>query len=116
MTIPGIHQYRAVTSPVRGAAAEARGLKRADSDNEARRTCHTMKPEKRTPVEKVAAEPYDFSLFLAGLMANRILFAGARLPEFKVELIGFVAVMVLVTLGPLLVFSPALERGRTRLT
>jgi hypothetical protein len=31
---------------------------------------------------------------LAGMMANRIFYAGAKLPEFKVELIGLVAVMV----------------------
>jgi hypothetical protein len=49
---------------------------------------------------------------LAGLMANRIFFAGAALPEFKVELIGIVAVMVFVILGPLLVFGPKLEAAR----
>jgi hypothetical protein len=46
---------------------------------------------------------------LAGLIANRIFFAGATLPQFKVDLIGLVAVMVLAILGPLLVFSPKLE-------
>ena len=46
---------------------------------------------------------------LAGLMANRIFYAGATLPQFKVELIGLVAVLVFVVLGPLLVFSPQLE-------
>ena len=46
-------------------------------------------------------------VMLAGLMANRIFYAGAKLPEFKVELIGLVAVMVFAVLGPLLVFSPA---------
>jgi hypothetical protein len=49
---------------------------------------------------------------LAGLMANRIFYAGARLPEFKVELIGIVAVMVFALLGPLLVFSPQLEAAK----
>jgi hypothetical protein len=49
---------------------------------------------------------------LAGLMANRIFYAGARLPEFKVELIGLVAVMVFALLGPLLVFSPQLEAAK----
>ena len=49
---------------------------------------------------------------LAGLMANRIFYAGARLPEFKVELIGLVAVMVFALLGPLLVFGPQLEAAK----
>jgi hypothetical protein len=45
---------------------------------------------------------------LAGMMANRIFYAGAKLPEFKVELIGLVALMVFAILGPLLVFTPKL--------
>jgi hypothetical protein len=51
---------------------------------------------------------------LAGLMANRIFYAGARLPEFKVELIGLVAVLVLGILGPLLVFSPRLAAAKRK--
>jgi hypothetical protein len=46
---------------------------------------------------------------LAGMIAERIFFAGAELPEFKVELAGMVGVMVFVILGPLLVFSRQLE-------
>ena len=42
---------------------------------------------------------------LAGFMANRIFYAGAKLPDFKVELFGTVAALVFVILGPLLVFS-----------
>ena len=49
---------------------------------------------------------------LAGMMANRIFYAGAKLPEFKVELIGLVALMVFAILGPLLVFSPQLEAAK----
>ena len=49
---------------------------------------------------------------LAGMMANRIFYAGASLPEFKVDLIGLVAVMVLAVLAPLLVFSPRLEAAK----
>ncbi len=48
---------------------------------------------------------------LAGFMANRIFFAGAELPEFRLELIAVVALMVFVILGPLLVFSGQLERA-----
>ena len=46
---------------------------------------------------------------LAGVMANRILYNGAKLPEFKLELIGLVAFMVFAILGPLLVFTPQIE-------
>jgi hypothetical protein len=49
---------------------------------------------------------------LAGRMANRIFFAGAKLLEFKLELIGIVTVLVFVILGPLLLFSPQLEAAR----
>lgn len=45
---------------------------------------------------------------LAGMMANRIFFAGATLPDFQVELIGLVAIMIFAVLGPLLVFTPRL--------
>jgi hypothetical protein len=51
-------------------------------------------------------------VLLAGLMANRIFYAGATLPQFKVELIGLVAVMVFAVLGPLLVFAPHLEAAK----
>lgn len=45
---------------------------------------------------------------LAGMMADRIFFMGAKLPEFKLELIGIVFLMVFFILGPLLVFAPRL--------
>ena len=46
---------------------------------------------------------------LAGMIADRIFYAGAQLPQFKVELIGVVALLVFAILGPLLVFSRRLE-------
>jgi hypothetical protein len=49
---------------------------------------------------------------LAGLMASRIFHAGAKLPDFKVELIGLVGVLVFALLGPLLVFSRQLEAAK----
>ena len=49
---------------------------------------------------------------LAGMIANQIFYAGARLPDFKLELIGLVAVMVFVVLGPLLVFAPQLAAAK----
>lgn len=51
---------------------------------------------------------------LAGNFANQIFYAGARLPEFKIELIGLVAVMVFAVLGPLLVFSLPLADAKRR--
>lgn len=51
-------------------------------------------------------------VMLAGLMANPIFFAGAKLTDFKMEIIGFVAVLLLIVLGPLLVFSPSLMRAK----
>ncbi len=51
-------------------------------------------------------------ILLAGLMADRIFYAGAKFPEFKVEVIGLVAVMVFAILGPLLVFTPKLAAAK----
>ena len=51
---------------------------------------------------------------LAGLIADQIFFAGAKLPAFKLELVGLVAVLVFAILGPLLVFSPQLVAARRR--
>ncbi|PYJ06907.1 MAG: hypothetical protein DMF06_17150, partial [Verrucomicrobia bacterium] len=39
-------------------------------------------------------------------------FAGARLPAFKLEIIGLVSVMVFAILGPMLVFLPRLAAAR----
>jgi hypothetical protein len=49
---------------------------------------------------------------LAGTMANQIFFAGAKLPQFKVEIIAMVAVMLFAVLGPLLVFIPVLGHAK----
>ncbi len=49
---------------------------------------------------------------LSGMIANHIFFAGAKLPEFKMELIGLVAVMVFAVLGPLLIFAPKLMAAK----
>ena len=51
-------------------------------------------------------------ILLAGLMANRIFYAGASLPQFKVELIGLVTVMILAVLGPLFAFTRQLEAAK----
>jgi hypothetical protein len=49
---------------------------------------------------------------LAGLMANPIFFAGAKLTDFRMETIGAVVWLLLIVLGPMLVFSPALMRAK----
>ena len=53
---------------------------------------------------------------LAGLLANRILYLKAALPEFMVEIAVMVAFMLCLALGPILVFTPQLaEVKRTGL-
>jgi hypothetical protein len=49
---------------------------------------------------------------LAGLMARRVFYAGVPLPEFKLELIGVVVVLIFAILGPLLVFTPQLAAAK----
>jgi hypothetical protein len=49
---------------------------------------------------------------LAGWIANRIFFQGATLPEFKVEVVAVVALLLLVVLGPLLLFMSHLSAAR----
>jgi hypothetical protein len=49
---------------------------------------------------------------LAGLIANRIFFQGATLPDFKVELLVIVLFLLFVVLGPLLFFTPHLSAAR----
>ncbi len=49
---------------------------------------------------------------LAGALANRILFLGAKLPQFKFEIGSLVLFMLCVIVGPLLVFVPQLAQTR----
>jgi hypothetical protein len=49
---------------------------------------------------------------LAGLIANRIFFRGATLLDFKVELAVVPAFLLLIVLGPLLLFMPCLAEAR----
>jgi hypothetical protein len=53
-------------------------------------------------------------VMVAGNIANKIFFLGAELPQFKVDLIAMVAVMVFAILGPTLVFAPKLEAAKRR--
>lgn len=49
---------------------------------------------------------------LAGTIADKIFFAGATLPQFKVEIVALVSVMLFAVLGPLLVFIPVLSHAK----
>ncbi len=49
-------------------------------------------------------------VLLAGLIADRIFFDGATLPQFKMEIFGGVAVLVLLVLFPLMAFLGQLAR------
>jgi len=49
---------------------------------------------------------------LAGMIANRIFFQGATLPDFKAELVVVVAFLLVLVLGPLLLFVPHLSAAR----
>ena len=51
-------------------------------------------------------------ILLAALIADRIFFEGAKLPQFTVEIISAVAVLVFVVLCPLLVFAGQLSRAK----
>ncbi len=51
---------------------------------------------------------------LAGYLANRILFLGATLVQFKAELAIMVSFMLCVALGPLLVFAPQLAQAKRK--
>ena len=51
---------------------------------------------------------------LSGMIANRIFYEGAKLLEFKVEIVGTVGLLVFAVLGPLLVFTPQLRVARRK--
>ena len=78
-----------------------------------------MHPDRAGGLGFLGSVAYAFSpvllaqgAMLAGMIANQIFYAGATLPEFKVELIGMVALMVFAILGPMLVFGPKLEAAK----
>ncbi len=51
-------------------------------------------------------------VLVAGFIANRIFFDAARLPDFKAQLAVVVAFLLVVVLGPLLLFTPHLGLAR----
>jgi hypothetical protein len=49
---------------------------------------------------------------VAGFIANRILHEGAKLPDYRIELVGMTAFLLVIVLGPLCVFVPKLNRAK----
>ncbi len=49
---------------------------------------------------------------VAGLIANRIFYLGAALPDFKIEIAVLVVFLLGIVLGPLLVFAPQLAQAK----
>jgi hypothetical protein len=51
-------------------------------------------------------------VMLAGLIANRIFYLGAALPDFKVEIAAIVVFLMCLVLGPFLAFAPQLAAAK----
>jgi hypothetical protein len=51
-------------------------------------------------------------VLLAGVLANQIFHAGAKLTDFRLEVLLLVIFLVLVVVGPLLAFAPQLARAK----
>jgi len=76
-------------------------------------------PDRAGGLGFLGAVPYAFSpvllaqgAVLSGMIASRIFQAGATLPDFQMEIVGLVAVMVFAILGPMLVFGPKLAAAK----
>ena len=50
----------------------------------------------------------------AGVLGNEIVFGGVPLPSYKIAIAGYVVVVLLVFLGPLLMFLPQLMRAKIK--
>src|SRR5215471_5924174 len=51
---------------------------------------------------------------LCGLVASRILYTGAKLVSFKLQIIGFIVFFVFAILGPLLMFTPKMASAKRK--
>ncbi len=76
-------------------------------------------PDRAAGLGFLSVSVFAMSLFilahgvlLSGLIANRIFYTGAKLLDFKLEVIALIAVVTMVVLGPLLAFSPHLMRAK----
>src|SRR4029450_6945050 len=52
------------------------------------------------------------SVLFSGTVANWIFYEGAKLPQYRLEILGVVALALFVVLGPLLVFAGCLSKAR----
>ena len=52
------------------------------------------------------------SVLLSGFIANRIIYAGTRLPDYRLEIVVLAVLLFFVALGPLLIFTPRLIQER----
>jgi hypothetical protein len=52
------------------------------------------------------------SALISGVIANRIIYEGATLPDFRFDLAGTVCFLLLIALAPLCVFCPKLSQAR----
>lgn len=57
---------------------------------------------------------FAHGVMLAGPVASRIFFAGAKLSDFRAEALALVVVVLLVVFGPLLFFAPQLAAARRK--
>jgi len=78
-----------------------------------------MHPDRNGGIGFVSRIGYAFAplllaqgTLLAGMLANKIIFEGAVLTAFKLDVFAFVVTMVGVVLAPLLVFIPPLARAK----
>lgn len=76
-------------------------------------------PDRTGGLGFLAATAYAFMPLLAahgalgaGNLANRIFHLGAALPDFKLEVLLMVVLLLCIVLGPLLVFAPQLARAK----
>lgn len=51
---------------------------------------------------------------ISGLIASQVLYRGAKLPSFKMQIGGLIVFFVLMLLGPLLMFTPQMMRSKRK--
>ena len=56
----------------------------------------------------------SFGAVLAGAIANRVFYSGAKLPEFKMQIAATVIALILFFVGPLLVFAPRIAQTKRK--
>ena len=57
---------------------------------------------------------FAFSATTAGVLANEIVYAGVSLRNYEIPIAGYVLVVLLVFLGPLLMFMPRMVEAKIK--